>query len=111
MTTGHSPDDGPKRRKDIRLDGEASVVASPDQVSRDLDDEYVILSLQGEEYFSVSSVAGRIWSLLQTPVTVNEIHDTLMAEYDVDADRCREELLELLEQLDLRRLITITRSD
>jgi hypothetical protein len=77
---------------------EATVVVSSEQVSCDLADEAVILSLKDGTYYGLNPVAARVWELLQEPRTVSEIRDTLLEEYQVDAERCTRELLELLER-------------
>jgi hypothetical protein len=44
-------------------------------------------------------VGARIWELIATPRSVRSIRDALLAEYQVDADRCETDLVALLEAL------------
>src|SRR2546430_12237463 len=44
-------------------------------------------------YYSLDAVGSRIWALVQSPRSVREIRDTLLAEYDVPAERCERDLL------------------
>jgi hypothetical protein len=44
---------------------------------------------------------------VQAPRTVREVRDTLLAEYDVDLDRCERDLIAFLEQLAGNNLIDI----
>jgi hypothetical protein len=57
--------------------------------------------------YGLDPVGARIWKLIQTPRTVREVRDTLLEEYDVEADRCEEDLLDLLKQLVKNDLIDI----
>ena len=81
----------------ISLD--ATVVVAPEQISCELQDEVVILSLSGGVYYGLNSVGTRVWELLQKPRLVRDIRDILLEEYDVNGDLCTLELVDLLEQL------------
>lgn len=54
--------------------------------------------------YGLNPVGRRIWELIQQPVEVCQVRDTLLKEYDVEAERCTQELLELLEELVARGL-------
>jgi len=83
------------------------VVTAKAQVSADLDDEAVILNLNSGVYYGLDAVGARIWSLIQEPRTVNDIRDTLLEEYEVDAGRCERDLLALLRELADQGLIEV----
>ena len=84
-----------------------TVVASKEQASADLGDEAAILNLKDGVYYGLDPVGARIWKLIQTPRTVREVRDTLLEEYDVEVDRCEEDLIALLQQLAKNDLIDI----
>ena len=73
---------------EIELSGNSTVVATSRQVSYGLAGEAVVLDLGAGVYYSLNAVAARVWELVRTPVTVDDIHRTLLEEYDVDAGRC-----------------------
>ena len=52
-----------------------SVVATPDQVSADLDGEVVILHLGGGEYFGLDQVAARVWELIASPQSLTGLRN------------------------------------
>ncbi len=74
-------------------------MATRDQVSSDLMGEVAILDLKAGVYYGLDDVGARIWNLIQEPKAVSEIRDTLLQEYDVEADRCERDLLALLQRL------------
>jgi hypothetical protein len=74
-------------------------VAAKDQVSSDLGGEVAILDLKAGVYYGLDAVGARIWSLIQEPITVNEIRDILLEEYEVEPERCEHDLLALLRRL------------
>jgi hypothetical protein len=83
------------------------VVAAQDQVSCDLDGEAAILNLASGVYYGLDATGARVWNLVQTPRTVNEIRDALLKEYDVEAERCERDLLALLGDLAAAGLIEV----
>ncbi|HXX44397.1 MAG TPA: PqqD family peptide modification chaperone [Candidatus Acidoferrales bacterium] len=89
----------------IGLSLHSIVVASPHQVSCPLGEESAILSLNSAIYYGLNPVGTRIWNLLQKPRSIAELRDALVEEYDVAADRCERDLLELLEEMSAEGLI------
>jgi len=83
------------------------VVASDDQISRDLDGEAVILNMKSGVYCGLNEVGARIWQLIQKPMSVTHIRDTLLEEYNVESDLCKKDLLALLQKLTDHGLIEI----
>jgi Coenzyme PQQ synthesis protein D (PqqD) len=81
------------------VSGDSTVVAAKDQVSSDLGGEVAILDLKAGVYYGLDAVGARIWSLIQEPITVNEIRDILLEEYEVEPERCERDLLALLRRL------------
>jgi hypothetical protein len=83
------------------------VVASDDQISRDLDGEAVILNMKSGVYCGLNEVGARIWQLIQEPMSVGHIRDILLEEYQVESDLCKKDLLALLQKLTDHGLIEI----
>ena len=93
--------------KNVRLTGNSWVVASSEQVSCDLSGEAAILNLKTSTYFGLNEVGAKVWNLIKEPRTVNEIRNTLIEEYEVEAERCEADLLALLEELETKGLIEV----
>ena len=68
---------------------ESTVKAARGQVSCDVAGEAVILDANQGMYYGLDAVGARVWDLLQEPVSLSLILDTLLAEYDVAPDRCQ----------------------
>lgn len=83
------------------------VVAMTDQVSRDLDGEAAILNLNTGVYYGLNSVGARIWNLMSEPKPVGQILEALLEEYDVESERCRNDLVKLLNGLAEAGLIEV----
>ena len=91
--------------------GNTSVLVSGDQLSTEIGDEVVILGLKDSVYYGLSRVGTRIWQLLQTRRTVDEIVDALVAEYDVTRQDAADDLQRLLIDLQARGLVAISPPD
>ena len=87
---------------------QSTVAASTEQVSSELSGEVVILNLKAGVYHGLDATGARVWELLQQPRKVAEIRDVLLAEYDVEPERCERDLLELLADLAGNGLLEIT---
>lgn len=83
------------------------VVTSQEQVSCPLGGESSILSLRNNVYYSLDPVGTRVWELLREARSVGEIRDVLLQEYDVEADRCERDLLDILGKLHNEGLIEV----
>ena len=91
---------------------EGSVIVATDrQVSSDLGGEAVILHLGSGVYFGLNSVGASIWALLREPRTVRELEKAVLAEYAVDAERCRSDILRLLRSLEAEDLVEVRESE
>lgn len=92
---------------DKSLDLRTVVRASLQQMSAKLEGETVVLNFGDGMYYSMDEVGARIWELVQHPRTVADVHSTLLAEFDVEPERCRSDLLRLLEELRSLELLEI----
>ena len=98
----------------MHLDGmrevslETIVVASTQQVSCDVADEAVLLSMSDGEYYGLNEVAASIWHLIQQPRSVLEIRDTLLEHYDgIDVQECERAVCDFLGEMISLRLIEL----
>ena len=88
-----------------RVSLRSTVVAAKDQISADLAGEAVLLHLKSGVYYGLNPVGARVWDLLKTPTPVRQISRVLLEEYRVDPQRCEQDLLALLQELETEGLI------
>jgi hypothetical protein len=92
---------------DAALSVHSIVVASSELVSCPLGEESAILSLKNSMYYGMNPVGTRIWTLLKEPRSVEQLRDTLLTEYEVDAALCERDLLDLLGKMKSEGLIEV----
>lgn len=85
----------------------STVSVAKDVVSCDLVEEAALLNLKDGVYYGLNPVGARIWNLLQKPIVVKDILETLLNEYDVDEDVAEDDLMELLEELREKELVKV----
>lgn len=83
------------------------VVAGANQVSANMGGEEVILDLGAGIYYGLDEVGARIWSLMGEPRTVASIRDAILAEYEVEPERCLQDLQTLLADLHKAKLVEV----
>lgn len=90
------------------LSVDAVVCASPQQVSCDIANEAVLLSMCDGEYYGLNEVAASIWQLIQQPRTVLEVRDALLAEFEgVGPKECEQAVLSFLREMIALNLVTL----
>jgi len=81
------------------------VCAGSNQVSSRVGDELVILDLDSSLYYSLEPVGTRIFELLQQPTRLDAVLDAMVAEFDVDFETARTDLLALVNTLLGQKLV------
>ena len=77
-----------------------------DLMEAELGDELVALDPVGGECFGFNSVAASVWRELAAPKSFDQLRDALLAEYEVDSERCTVELSALLNDLSARGFVS-----
>jgi Coenzyme PQQ synthesis protein D (PqqD) len=92
---------------DQPLSASSIVGATRDHVSCSLGDEAAILNMKNTVYYGLNPVGTRVWDLVQQARSVGEIRDALLDEYDVEAEQCERDLLDLLQKMREQGLIEV----
>jgi len=66
---------------------------------RVLDRESVLLNLETEQYFGLDETGTRMWQLLTGSPSIDAAFQELLAEFDVEPELLRSNLMELLSRL------------
>jgi hypothetical protein len=74
-------------------------VRKTDLVATDMDGDTVVMSLEQQEYYGISGVGSRIWELLEKPIKLSEIIDTIFDEFEVDEAKCQTDAQKFIQDL------------
>ena len=88
--------------------GPSTVVSrSEEPVAVEVDRKIVMMSVEQAMYFGLEGTGPRVWALLEQPRSVESLCKALTKEFDVDAEDCRREVIDFLEELRDAQLITV----
>jgi hypothetical protein len=91
----------------VQFTDSATIRAAADQVSTELDGEAVILGLRHGVYYGLNDVGARIWGLLQQPTSVDALCAVIISEYEVEPERCRVDVRNVIARLADEGLVTV----
>ncbi len=94
-------------RARMELTESSTVKAVDHQTSAEVDGENVVLDLEDGVYYGLNPVGTQVWRRIQEPTSVGEIVTDLTDAYDVDYERCFDDVVSLLEDLAENGLIVV----
>jgi hypothetical protein len=84
--------------QDIIVQGKGNIVS-------DMGEEKVMLSVHNGKYYNLGEIGGRIWELIEKPVKIEQMVETLMSEYAVAQSECEQQVISFIELLSNEGLI------
>jgi hypothetical protein len=87
------------------LDPSTVVKRSDNQVFCVLDDEVALLNLDRACYFGLNDTGAHIWQSLETPRSIEDLCQAVLAQFEVTADVCRQDVLDFLASMQEAGLI------
>jgi hypothetical protein len=85
----------------------STIIAEKDPVTSEMANEVAILNPKSGMYFGLDTVGARIWELIKEPMTVEDIRNIILDEYEVDVDRCEQDLFILFSEMSNNGLIEV----
>ena len=67
-------------------------------IDGELDNNQVMMHLDKGKYYGLNPVGKRIWELLETPCSFEEIIEILLGEFSVNRDICISEVQDFLDK-------------
>ena len=99
--SGKSPEPDMAVALDSRVSRNEAIVFT------DLDDTIVMMDVDEGQYYELDPIGARVWNLLETSRPAADLCDVLAAEFDVDSDTCRHDILEFLEEARAMRIVHV----
>lgn len=73
-----------------------------------VDGELIGMSVERGACYGLNGVGTRIWELLAEPRSIANLCEQLTSEYQVDADQCMREVLDLVEEMRAEGLVNVS---
>ncbi|MED3820774.1 lasso peptide biosynthesis PqqD family chaperone [Priestia aryabhattai] len=87
------------------------VTQSEGNIVSDMGNEKVMLNIENGKYYNLGEIGGDIWEGISKPTQVNELVNHIVKKYDVQTDKCEEEVISFLENMYLENLIELVVED
>jgi len=98
----------PEGTDDMVLADDQRLRVRPDVLSRQLDDETVLLDLASGTYFGLNEVGASIWAMLREEASVAEMREKILRNFDgASVETITKDLEHLLTDLEGRGLIEV----
>ncbi|MDI3092426.1 PqqD family protein [Priestia aryabhattai] len=87
------------------------VAQSEGNIVSDMGNEKVMLNIENGKYYNLGEIGGDIWESISKPTQVNELVNHIVKKYDVQTDKCEEEVISFLENMYQENLIELVVED
>jgi hypothetical protein len=87
------------------IDEQTPLRRRPEPLTADVHGETVMFQPDAGSYFALGAVGTRVWDLLAEPCSVNQICDALDAEFEVDPEECRSQVLDFVNEMHEKELV------
>lgn len=88
---------------------ETDIAARADnKVAAEIGNETVILDIESGYYFQLNVTGARIWSFLESPLSIGALCAKLEAAFEIDAETCRSEVTSFVETMRDKNLVRIS---
>ena len=92
----------------LMITDRSTVVVTQGLTAADLGGEAVVLDAKSGRYYGLNELGARIFELARKPRSVERLATILLQEYDVEAEKLKEDLLAFLHEMEQRQLIEVT---
>ncbi len=87
---------------------EARVSPPAGVLMRELGGEAILLNLDSESYYGLDEVSTRMWTALTTSGSIQAACGTLLAEYEVQPEKLRRDILDFTKELEELGLVEVS---
>jgi hypothetical protein len=83
------------------------LLIAKDVVFEEVDDQVVLLSLDGGRYYKLNESGSRVWALIQEHGELEKIQDEMAREYQADEAQIRRDVAKIVSDLEANGLVQI----
>ncbi|MGI6686526.1 MAG: lasso peptide biosynthesis PqqD family chaperone [Bacillota bacterium] len=97
--------------KGAKISRETIISRQDGIISSDLEGEKAMMSIKRGKYYCLNGVGSSIWELLARPITIQELMDELMKEYQVEEETCLRDVSLFLNKMHREGIICLDEQD
>lgn len=87
------------------MDKNTILSRKPGLMTADMNGATVMMDIETGKYYNIGDIGGRIWELLDSPMSLSELIDVLTKEYSVSSEQCEKDMTPFLSSLLKRGLL------
>ena len=95
----------------LNIQSSSSVARSDAVIFTEFDDATVMMDVELGCYYELNATGARIWTLVESAPRVAEVCERLVAEYEVAADTCGDEVRAFMDELCRLKIVRILPGD
>ena len=95
----------------MQITPDSVVVAAVNQVSCEIHDEAALLNLDTGVYYGLDRMGAYIWRLLSNPISVRNLQEQIVREYNADATVVEKDVTDFLNEMQSAGLIDIASTE
>jgi len=90
------------------MDLNQKITYSDTVFAQKVDEEMVLLDMSSENYFGLDEVGTAIWDAMQEVDTLQGVYDSMLAQYDVEPEVLKKDLIIFVEKLTESGLVSLS---
>lgn len=83
------------------------IKTNKDVISSDMNGDIALLKIDDRSYYHMNKVGARIWNVIQEPKAIKDLIEIVENEYDIEKEQCKDDIINLLQELLNNELIII----
>ncbi|MFD0588412.1 lasso peptide biosynthesis PqqD family chaperone [Paenibacillus sp. GCM10027627] len=83
------------------------VTSCKENIVSDMGGEKVMLSVKNGNYYNLGQVGGQIWDAIAEPVSIEELIESLLEQFEVGREECESHVFSFLTNLKKEGLILV----
>ena len=91
----------------VAVSEHSTIVKKKELFSRIFKEEFLIFNPENTVCYGLNLIGERILNLIEEPITVKEIQDVIIHEYDVGPKQCKQDVLSLLQELVANEIVAV----
>lgn len=92
------------------MDLDQRIILSDTLFAQEVDGEMVLLDMHSENYFGLDEVGSAIWHAMQAKGVLQEVYETVLAQYEVEPEVLKRDLIAFVEKLKEHKLVEVRKS-
>jgi hypothetical protein len=65
----------------------------------------ILFDARQRRYYDLDALAALVWNLVQSPITLAEIRDAVLEQFDLEPERAEQDILQVLDEMETNGLI------